>query len=198
MVSFPFFPFFSSSKQISKTLLTSQCGLYLSELADGCVFHCTCVLNGQRVDRLVEAAHTVSPACSSVDGAVASAVATATLDGEHTHWQSGEIPALFLAAPSESNFSLLLSLNSLAINTGCRSGVWWKSVEETTVRAHLSQQSFLRGEPGVPVSEIRAEGSTSVCPCSKPSRGLINNLHPGSPLFSLNFTDFTLSLDKTR
>lgn len=56
-------------------------GLYLSELADGRVFHAARILNGQRVDGLVDAARTVPPPRSPVDGAVASAVGTATLDG---------------------------------------------------------------------------------------------------------------------
>lgn len=60
------------------------CGFYLSELADGCVFHRTCVLNGQRVGRLVDATGSVGPARSSADGAVASAVSAAALGGEQT------------------------------------------------------------------------------------------------------------------
>lgn len=60
---------------------SSQRGLYLSELADGRVFHAACILNGQRVDGLVDAAHAVPPPRSPVDGAVASAVSAATLDG---------------------------------------------------------------------------------------------------------------------
>lgn len=62
----------------------------------------------------------------------------------------------FPAVADESSFSVLLFfLLSCSCNTGCCSAVW-KSLEETSVKAHLSRQPFLGGETSDSVSTTRA------------------------------------------
>lgn len=101
-------------------------------------------------------AHAVSPPCSSVDGAVPSAVTTATLSAKQTHPWSSSTPLLLPDVTHESNFSVLFLGVLLPVNTGYCCGVWWKSVEETTVKAHLSQQLFLGERSSVSISTTGA------------------------------------------
>lgn len=98
----------------------------------------------------------------------------------------------FPAVADESSFSVLLFF---LLSCSCCSAVWM-SLEETSVKAHLSRQPFSGGETSISVSTTRAwrvdlrVGSYVLWLCvlaPSPSSGLINNLKLCDPPFSRKY-----------